>query len=227
MMKNNHPQTRQHDIVIQELENEVLIYDLSKNKAFCLNQTSSIVWLECDGKKSVAEISQTLRKKLKLNFSEDLVWLALNQFKKDDLLEDNDDFITPFDGLNRREIVKRIGFASLVALPIIVSVIAPSAVHAQSGNCTAPPSVVCFPVGNGAGLSQPGCRCQGNTDCVEGICQITGLGFNTCAVINAIVNPFCAPGNGLNLSSPCCSCLGNSDCESNICSVAANDTCVQ
>lgn len=29
---------------MQELENEVLIYDLKADNAFCLNETSALVW---------------------------------------------------------------------------------------------------------------------------------------------------------------------------------------
>lgn len=36
----NHPISRKANIVLQEFENEILIYDLSINKAFCLNRTS-------------------------------------------------------------------------------------------------------------------------------------------------------------------------------------------
>jgi hypothetical protein len=31
------PQSRKNDIVVQDLNGEVLIYDLKANKAFCLN----------------------------------------------------------------------------------------------------------------------------------------------------------------------------------------------
>ena len=60
MKSGNYPLSRQDNIVIQELRDEVLIYDLAKNKALCLNQTSAKVWQECDGTKSVSEISKTL-----------------------------------------------------------------------------------------------------------------------------------------------------------------------
>ncbi len=124
-----------------------------------------MIWQECDGTKSVTEISQVLSKQLKSNVSDEIVWLALNQFKADDLLETNDDFVTPMDGLSRREIVKRIGFASLVALPMISAVIAPTALHAQSGASNA-----CAGQGGGAGAFLDGSFCTVNGDCCSGIC---------------------------------------------------------
>jgi hypothetical protein len=42
MQSNINPKSRQNDLVVQELEGEVLIYDLSINKAYCLNPTSAL-----------------------------------------------------------------------------------------------------------------------------------------------------------------------------------------
>lgn len=207
------PQSRRDNIVIQEFENEVLIYDLSINKAFCLNETSAIIWQECNGKKSVAEISQTLSQKLKSNVSEDLVWLALNQFKKDNLLVESSNFITPLDGLNRREIVKRIGFASIIALPVIASVTAPSAIHAQS-NCLAPPSCAGIVDAMTPNNLPDGCFCLSNLNCLSGICPIVSM------VCSGTLDGFCNQiGNMVGASAPCCPCQSNLDCVQGICPV--------
>lgn len=72
----NKPKTRNENLVVQEFESEILIYDLKTNKAFCLNETSALIYQLCNGKNSVAEISQALNKHLKQSISEDLVWLA-------------------------------------------------------------------------------------------------------------------------------------------------------
>ena len=37
------PTARKNDLVIQELPDELLIYDLSRNKALCLNQTAKLI----------------------------------------------------------------------------------------------------------------------------------------------------------------------------------------
>lgn len=209
MNSGNYPLSRKDNIVIQEFDNEILIYDLMKNKALCLNQTSAMVWQECDGTKSVAEISLILSKKFKTNISEEIVWLALNQFKKDSLLEKNNEFTTPLDGLSRREVVKRIGFASMIALPLISSVVAPSAVQAQSGALCAgfaAPNLTCVP-GNNNDLSDDGCPCNTNEEC-QGVCPVTSPRF----CLGANTGPFCAPGNSLDLSQDCCPCTSNNEC---------------
>lgn len=128
----NNPKTRNENIVVQELENEILIYDLEINKAFCLNETSAMVWQICDGKRNVAEISQILNRKLNQPITEDVIWLALDGFKKDNLLEESEQFEIDFNGLNRRQVIKKVGLASMVVLPIVASVIAPQATQAAS-----------------------------------------------------------------------------------------------
>ncbi len=50
MINNVFPIARKKDVVVQELPDEVLIYDLKSNKAMCLNEISAFVWHNCDGK---------------------------------------------------------------------------------------------------------------------------------------------------------------------------------
>jgi hypothetical protein len=125
MVTNNNPLSRQSNIVVQELENEILIYDLNNNKAFCLNETSSLVYQFCDGQHSVTEISHLMSIKLKTLISEDFIWLALKSFRKDNLLENGDEINDHFAGLTRREIVKKVGLTSIVAFPLVASLVAP------------------------------------------------------------------------------------------------------
>ena len=58
----NYPKTRQNDLVVQELPDEVLIYDLKNNKAYCLNHTAAFVWQHSDGQTPVKQIAYLLQK---------------------------------------------------------------------------------------------------------------------------------------------------------------------
>jgi hypothetical protein len=136
---NNLPKSRQSEIVVQEFEKEILIYDLSINKAYCLNETSTLVYQLCNGKNTVTEISNLISKKLNQPVTEDLVWLALDSFKQDNLLEQSKQFEINFNNLSRRQVIKRIGLGSMVMLPLISSIIAPSSAQAQSGGLTNQP----------------------------------------------------------------------------------------
>ena len=147
------PKARQDNIVVQTLNHETLIYDLSENKAFCLNDTSALVWRMCDGKRSVEDIGNELSTRFKTPASNDLVYLALDQLGKDGLLETQIE--NRFLGLSRREVIRKVGFASAIALPLISSIIAPTALMAQS---------VCVP---GTGTGGTATTCASDNDCIE------------------------------------------------------------
>ena len=56
------PVARKENLVIQEMPEEVLVYDMDTNKAHCLNRTAAFVWKSCDGKNSVAPITHSSRR---------------------------------------------------------------------------------------------------------------------------------------------------------------------
>jgi hypothetical protein len=137
------PKTKTENIVVQEMENEVLIYDLQTSKAFCLNETSAIIYQLCDGKNSIEQINRSLSQKLQQPIDDKLIWLALDSFKKENLLEQSKEFTVDFNGLSRRQVIKKIGLSSLLALPVIVSVVTPAA-GAQASICYAADIGVCM-----------------------------------------------------------------------------------
>jgi hypothetical protein len=131
----NNPLARQKGLVVQEMPDEVLVYDLDSNKAHCLNQSAALVWKSCDGNNSVADIMREFETNGGGKVSEDLVWLAIDQLNEKGLLEGE---IAPrFQGQSRRQVIKTIGLASMVALPVIASLVAPqNALGSISCACT-------------------------------------------------------------------------------------------
>lgn len=134
MKKSAAPKSREAELVIQEIDGEILIYDLRNDKAFCLNSTLALVWKACDGSKSVAEIKDFVSKELNSKSNEDLIWLALDQLKKENLIENGNDILTPFAGMSRREVIRKVGVGSMIALPMIAGLVAPP-VYAQASGC--------------------------------------------------------------------------------------------
>jgi hypothetical protein len=162
MASKNNPKARENDIVIQELKGEVILYDLIIDRAFCLNEISALVWNLCDGSSSVSDITEKLSKQLKQPVTDDLVWLALDQFKTDNLLSDNQEIEIKFDGLSRREVIRKIGFTSMIALPLISSLVAPTAAMAQSAACLTS-GQTCTPPFTGPGEN----NCCANLSCTQ------------------------------------------------------------
>lgn len=140
------PIARTKNIVVQDTETEVLIYDLEANKAHSLNETSALVWKKCDGTKSVLKIVSEISSNTKTQVSENLVWLALSQLSEAGLLKDASIDIEKFENLSRREAIRKIGITSMVSLPIIATIVAPTATAAQSlcpPICIAPGQNIC------------------------------------------------------------------------------------
>lgn len=142
-MKNFFPRSRQEDIVMQELLDEVLIYDMKTDKAFCLNQTSALIWQECDGNKSIQKITRSVSRKLNVSIEEDFVRLALNDLIKENLIDNSRTTIPLLDTIERRALLKKIGLASIAALPVVSSIVAPRSIAAQSVATCARTTEIC------------------------------------------------------------------------------------
>src|SRR5713226_650550 len=126
------PMMRKQRLIVDELPDEVLVYDLDRHKAHCLNSTAALVWRRCDGKTRPAEIARRVQSKLDQPFNEDLVWLALRQLNKIHLLAEPVGLPPRLAGMSRREMVRTLGIAAVVAVPLITSVVSPTAVQAST-----------------------------------------------------------------------------------------------
>lgn len=177
------PRSRSEAIIVQEAGNELLVYDLNEHRAYCLNEVSAAVWKSCDGHRDIKEITRSAGNDYGATLDEDLIVLALDQLRRAELVDDAPKLADRFPAVSRREIIRRIGKASLVALPVLTSLVAPTAIHANSlcmtlvGGCTCglgdnqPSGMFCVPSGFGAmACADTNCRCLsmgfGADDCV-------------------------------------------------------------
>jgi Coenzyme PQQ synthesis protein D (PqqD) len=151
------PVARKEGLVIQEMPDEVLVYDLDTNKAHCLNQTAAFVWKSCDGRNSVAEITKLVGANSGSAVPEDLVWLAIDQLSEKNLLANN--LKANFNGSTRREVIKKIGLAAVIGIPIVASLTAPTSVLAAT-SCTCTTITDC--------QAQPTCP---QVSCTGGVCR--------------------------------------------------------
>lgn len=169
-MATHYPLGRQ-DVLVQEIDGEVLIYDLSNDKVSCLNETAGSIWKLCDGKRTTADIRDILAQTYDSEaVGESFVWLALDQLKRENLLENHSSIPDSFDGLSRRDIIKRIGMASMIALPLISSVIAPTSANAQS---------VCLAKGTLSAGTFPQAGGFNSEDCIDALAAMCcSMGVN-------------------------------------------------
>ena len=129
------PQARSSQLVIQSLPYELLIYDLESHRAYCLNQTAALVWQACDGRRTVEEMVRVLEKETGTAVDESLVWFALAQLQRSRLLEERKEITVSKERMTRRELARRLGFATAALVPLITSITAPTA--AQTATCGA------------------------------------------------------------------------------------------
>lgn len=166
-MRSLMPRARQHEVVVEELPDETLVYDLKRHRAHCLNPTSALVWQNCDGRTTMAEAAGILEDKLGVPRGDEMVRLALYQLQKAKLLEEGVNFQREPARFARREVVRKlvmVGGASIL-LPLITSIKAPLAAQAGS-TTTATDCKLC----QGIGLpcsDRPGriCTLSGNGKC--------------------------------------------------------------
>ena len=140
--------------MVQELPDEVLIYDLDRDKAHCLNQTAAFVWKQCDGHTSIEEIGERFAATFGADVDGAMVRLALDQLEKFNLLNESIKLPVGMNRLSRRAVIRTMGMAAVVAVPLITSIVAPT-VQAVSS------------------CAQPGQSCQGNGNCCSNDCQAT------------------------------------------------------
>jgi hypothetical protein len=153
----SHRPRKRHDrLIVDDLSPEVLVYDLDRHKAHCLNETAALVWRACDGRATPAGIAARLTRQLKTPVKEELVWMALRQLDHLNLLEDKLSLPPAPARISRRAIVRNLTIAAAVTVPVVTSIISPTAV--QASTCTA--------------SGQP---CSTSAQCCSGVCTGTPL----------------------------------------------------
>ncbi len=144
------PQARTDNLVIRQLDDETLVYDMERDEAHCLNQTAALIWKRCDGKTTVQRAARALTRELETTVDADLIWLAVKQLQRFHLVEG----ARKSPSVSRRDLVLKYAPVAL-ALPVIISISAPPPAQAAS----------CLPSGSacpGAAPCCPGLFCFGS-----------------------------------------------------------------
>jgi hypothetical protein len=144
------PQSRTENLVIRELDDETLVYDMDRNEAHCLNRTVALVWNQCDGKMTATQAARVLTRSLDAHVDVDLVWLAVRQLQRFHLV----DVGGKSPSVSRRDLVLKYAPLAL-ALPVILSISAPT--PAGIASC----ATACQPCQGSFPDCCPGLSCDG------------------------------------------------------------------
>jgi hypothetical protein len=142
------PVARTESLIVKEVDGETLVYDLKLDKAHCLNDTAARIWKNCDGHNTVSDIAALLGREAGVEVRDEVIWMALDQLKKLELLDDTVTAVQPsiLAGMTRRQAVRAFGVAAVV-LPMVTTLLVPNASAQASFPC-----------------------CQNDTDCLSGQC---------------------------------------------------------
>ena len=124
------PRVRTERLLVQDVLDEIVVYDLDRNAAHSLNPAAASVWTECVRQTPRAEAVELLSQTLGPGKGEAALDYGLAQLQRARLLQDP---IARAGGMSRRAVMRRIGLAAAAAsVPIVTSLVAPPAAHAQS-----------------------------------------------------------------------------------------------
>ena len=142
------PRARSKGLVVEHLDDETLVYDLSSNEAHCLNKAAAHVWGMADGEYTVAQIAGTLPD-VGLPADESIVAASLGDLTAAELL------VAPNPPktwtLTRRQALRALGLAVGASLfPTVDSIAAPLASSAAS--CLTEPQCQSLDKNNCTGL---------------------------------------------------------------------------
>jgi hypothetical protein len=153
-------------LLIEELGDELLVFDKATNRAHSLNATAVAVFRACDGKRSAAQIAEHA------GVEQIAVELALGNLADSHLLAAE---TVPADRISRRSALRRLaraGAVAAVAVPVVRSITAPSAAMAGS-------------------VPNPGGSCTGNGDCgPASSCHSDGICHSSTCTPNGSFAPY-------------------------------------
>jgi hypothetical protein len=142
------PRARTDELVVEELGDEVLVYDLRTDAAHCLDAQAAAVWRACDGETTAAEIAAAT------GTPSEGVDHALLDLDARDLIDSPPEH-------SRREAMKIALTAGAIgaAVPVIRSIVVPTPAQAQA-------SVPCLPDGSACAIDAQCC----SQNCNAGTC---------------------------------------------------------
>lgn len=141
------PKARTDGLLVEELDDETLVYDLETHGAHCLNRAAALVWHRSDGNTTVRDMVPLLAE-VGLPEEEALVWMALSRLD-DAGLVGSVTLPGPKGSFSRKQVLRVLGATAAMTLlaPALHSVVAPLALQAAScislAACQALPKTAC------------------------------------------------------------------------------------
>jgi hypothetical protein len=147
------PMARTDGLLVEELDGEVLIYDIERHRAHCLNAAAATVWRACDGTRTEAELTEVMERSFPGSDC-DAAAYGLGLLRARDLVAAPPPGSAPRKGVTRREILRKVAIGGLavgLGIPVVKSIVAPKPAQAFS----------CVPTAG---------ECTSSAQCCSGVC---------------------------------------------------------
>ncbi len=165
------PEARTKALEVEEIADELLVYDLETDRAHRLNAAAALVWRRCDGKTTRAQVSKLLADRFGLPQNPAVVRFALRRLATKRLLVQQSIPSAPGLHPSRRELLKKLGLAATALLPAVSTLVVPPPAYAAS--CL--PRTGCVAgVNDCAPCLNPGGNCNPVWRCCQGACVSPG-----------------------------------------------------
>jgi hypothetical protein len=153
------PRARSSRLAMRDLGDELLVYDLERHKAYCLNRVARQVFRHCDGDTRIQDMAVRIGDALGMRVDEQSVRLGLLRLEKAHLLEHPVGLTLR---ASRREVLRDLSRAAMVVVPLVTAISVPTSAQAQaSGVC---PTL--------------GAACKSTADCGNpSMCKCNPAGF--------------------------------------------------
>src|SRR5687768_2242379 len=128
------PKSRQEQLLVEEVADELVVFDQERNRAHRLNRTAWVVWRNCDGQRSVADLTALLQHELNPVADENLVLLTLDRLSSAHLLQEPIQRPVAEARNSRRQFLQKVGMVGTLTLliPVVQSIVAPTPAQASS-----------------------------------------------------------------------------------------------
>ena len=151
-MESVEPRARTNRLVTRDLGDDLLVYDLECHKAYCLNRVAMLVFRHCDGETTIPDMARRIGNALGIPVGEEAIRLGLVRLEKAHLLDDSVGLTLH---TSRREMLRTLGRAAVVVVPIVTALTVPTSAQAANTGC--------IPIGQpctGPGQCCPGLSCN-------------------------------------------------------------------
>ncbi len=170
------PVASNEGLLVRELAGELVVYDLERHEAHCLNRTAAFVFKQCDGRSSVFEIASRIEAEFRAPCDEDLVWQALEQLDGARLLKHKPTPPPEPRGCSRRDVVRRVGLGLAVLVPAVSSILVPTPAEAavtcvDDSTCLSNVGMSCYVLS--PALCDGTCTCRTGGTCTGNCCDLT------------------------------------------------------